>query len=120
MSEFGNRCGRGKIRSEATFSNLTRDVSDTMDGALAMARGRGRWRNGRWRALQNHAVREKSKRKHAGGTRARNGPRLLHKHANEMKRGGMGRFASINEARRGRIYSRGYGRTSKLRAEIVS
>ena len=39
MSEFGNRCGRGKIRSEATFSNLTRDVSDTMDGALAMAMG---------------------------------------------------------------------------------
>ena len=115
MCEFGNEIGRGdeRIRGCVLESTRTRDVMDgamtmTMTAKVRMMTGMTGGEGERWRALQNHAIRERRMKENTQPERASAKWAAVASQARETRRrgGNWPRLPGLNEARRGAIYSR--------------
>ena len=99
-----------KVRSRVLELTRTREVATLAKAGVGKGR---RWR-GRARARSrddNHTNRNE---------RARSGPRLPHKYANETERGKWADLPDLDEARHGRIYIRGCGHDKYAKSRDVS
>ena len=111
------RLGREMKGSEAAFSN-GRERAMRWMGRWRWRQGRGRWRRTvarasggggeRWRALRNHAIRERRIKENTQSERASAKWTAVASQARKSRRrgGNWPRLPGLYEARRGAIYSR--------------